>query len=270
MNLLIQKLVRWINRLTFLEFRRECRRQKRAHKDHDIAKKIIKRHGMHVMKGPFRGMVYPSLAASGSCLTPKLIGSYEKETHSFIEQLIKTSHDRIINIGCGEGFYAVGMALRMPEVHVFAFDENAEARELCNALAMANGVIDRVTVKGKCNQNELAELLAKPAIIICDCEGCETYLLEPDKIEELQSCDILVELHKTENEKDTADIILSRFESTHQTTLREFNKRNSADYSEISFLSGEEQKFAVDENRSRGMQWALLKPGEGLKTKDSF
>lgn len=252
-------LVTLIRKLTFLEYRRKRRRQRRTRRDCTIAKKISQKHGNNVLSGPFKGIKYASLTASGSCLCPKLIGSYEKEIHQFIEQLIKTNHNRIINIGCGEGFYAVGMAMRMPNSQIFAFDENERARKCCEGLAIANGVENRVAVGGKCCQNDLIELISSPSIIICDCEGCEIHILKPDAMKTLQHCDILVELHQNNNDNNTVELITSRFKRTHKITLKEYGSRNLASYPNINFLHKKEQQFALDENRSRGMHWALLR-----------
>jgi hypothetical protein len=41
-------------------------------------------------------------------------GCYEHELHGEIEQLVTRGFDAVLNIGCGEGYYAIGLARRMP------------------------------------------------------------------------------------------------------------------------------------------------------------
>ena len=57
-----------------------------------------------------------------------------------MKKLLPTDYARILNIGCSVGYYAVGLAVRMPHVIVEAFDIDAEARRKCLDMAQANGV----------------------------------------------------------------------------------------------------------------------------------
>jgi hypothetical protein len=53
--------------------------------------------------------------AVGSALIPKLLGCYEAELHGVIACALNTTYDTIIDIGCAEGYYAVGLALHFPD-----------------------------------------------------------------------------------------------------------------------------------------------------------
>ena len=67
----------------------------------------------HVLSGPFHGMRYVDHSV-GSSLFPKLIGTYEKELRYWLEaQFTESNLTTIVNIGAGEGYYAVGAALRL-------------------------------------------------------------------------------------------------------------------------------------------------------------
>src|SRR6185312_7312344 len=83
-----------------------------------------------VLSGPFAGMLYHA-AAAGSVLGPKLIGSYEHEISAWIEATVNANYQRILDVGCAEGYYAVGFARRMPQVEVYAFDLDATALDMC-------------------------------------------------------------------------------------------------------------------------------------------
>src|SRR5436190_882004 len=63
-----------------------------------------------VLGGIFKGLQYPRFESSGSGLVTKLLGSYENELHPFIQQLGANKYTEIIDIGCAEGYYAVGLA----------------------------------------------------------------------------------------------------------------------------------------------------------------
>src|SRR5690606_29129834 len=64
--------------------------------------------GLQITAGPFEGMKYLEQVA-GSALLPKLIGSYESELHAALLDMTRRGHRLIIDVGCAEGYYAVGM-----------------------------------------------------------------------------------------------------------------------------------------------------------------
>ena len=73
--------------------------------------KFIRDFGFVVQSGPFTGMTFHSSAVADVYL-PLLIGSYEAETHGFIESALAREPTVIIDVGCEAGFVAVGLALR--------------------------------------------------------------------------------------------------------------------------------------------------------------
>ena len=218
---------------------------------------LVAHHGMVVMHGPFAGMMYVPCPI-GINLVPKLLGCYEEELHGIIRQLIHTDYAEIINIGCSEGYYAIGLALRMPGVRVHAFDSNPVACQLCKDLARTNGVANQVVVKGECDRENLRTLPLEGAVVICDCEGYELELLRPDLISGLRTCDLLVELHDFFN-PHISQAIIARFRATHDITVVTSTERNPAAYPEISIFSVADQRLAISEFRPGVMQWAFMK-----------
>lgn len=207
--------------------------------------------------GPFAGMKYFG-ESSGSNLAPKIFGTYENQLNKKLGYICDRKFTRLINIGCGEGYFAVGLALRMPEAQVWAFDSNPKAQGLTQKLATLNHVGDRVFVKGLCEFSELRSLLSLPACLFMDCEGCESVLLDIDEVPELARTTILVELH---------DFIIANIE---KELRRRFSKTHTVEVitqqlcwpenngvkklSELSVLS------LIHESRPRQMSWMYLEP----------
>jgi hypothetical protein len=149
-----------------------------------------------VAAGPFAGMNYlPS--AAGSELCPKLLGTYEMELWPAIMAALAIPYDLIVDAGAAEGYYAVGLAMKIPSARVISFEINEWARQLQNDLAAQNGVSSRLDIRGVCTPNELNSSLAdcRRALLICDVEGAEMELLDPQAVPNLAKADILVELH---------------------------------------------------------------------------
>ncbi|KHD10658.2 hypothetical protein PN36_02585 [Candidatus Thiomargarita nelsonii] len=216
---------------------------------------------MEVRHGPFKGMKYPELSSVGSTLLPKLLGSYEKELQPLIERICQTGYTEIIDIGCAEGYYAVGLALRIPEARIYAFDINQKARDLCQKMASLNGV--RCDIKENCSTETLRVFPFKErGLIICDCEGCEMELFKPEVMENLKACDLLIELH------DFVDINISTyisdlFKSTHEQSFIEsvddIKKVKIYDYEELHDLNLVTKKYILSENRPAAMEWIFLR-----------
>src|SRR5262245_60848059 len=92
-----------------------------------------------VRRGPFAGMKYPSVARLGSACFPKLLGVYERELHPILNSIKDRRYTEILNIGCAEGYYAVGLAMWNPSAKVLAFDIDPRQTAFCADLAALNG-----------------------------------------------------------------------------------------------------------------------------------
>jgi hypothetical protein len=218
-------------------------------------------HGPNVLHGPFSGMTYPdapSLSRTVFNLAGRLLGSYEAELHPIFEGVIADGYDRVVDIGCGDGYYAVGLAWRMPACRVEAYDPDPIARELCRQLAAANGVLDRIAVRPAV---ELAELRPSRGrtFVKMDCEGCELELLRPDESELLRQSTILVELHDALRSGTTREVLV-RFAPTHAAVVVDMQPRTVKDYPEAASLDPRTADLVLSEHRPERIRWVLLRP----------
>ena len=226
-----------------------------------VINRIIAEYGLYVRSGPFKGMMYWPVNAPGheaGGLASCLLGAYECELHDVIEDLTRTDYEQIINVGCAEGYYAVGLALRFPRAHVHAFDIVAKARRVCEGLATVNGVADRVTVHGECTHDHLRQLIEKRSLIVTDCEGYELELLRPDLVPGLSRCDMVVELHDFIYAGLTGALV-PRFADTHRIRMVDTEARDPAAFGAYGFLTVEQLDLALNELRPCPMQWAVMK-----------
>ncbi|MDG2140281.1 MAG: hypothetical protein P8K27_02175 [Gammaproteobacteria bacterium] len=178
-----------------------------------IQNTFIENEGTNLSRGPFSGMEFLESSAEG-CHVPKLIGTYEQPLHSYIDMVTRASYAKVINVGCAEGYYAVGFALKMPNTEILAYDINAKAQQACIKLAKKNDVTERVSVFGELAHQNLTETLLNGSLIFCDIEGAEIDLLDPRKATALQSTDIIVESHECLVPGIT-ETLKSRFAQTH-------------------------------------------------------
>jgi precorrin-6B methylase 2 len=211
-------------------------------------------HGL-VLRGPFRGMSYGT--AGGWDLASKLLGTYELELHSELERLIAKGFDRVINVGCAEGYYAIGLALRMPRAEIFAFDIDERVRETCIQLARHNNVSDRVHVGDECTIAALNRSIVGRTLVVVDIEGAELSLLRPSIASNLRKADIIVELHDMVDPSTSATVI-QRFDESHNCTLLQSTTRDPFRYGELESLPWSSRVDALDERRPCTMEWAVF------------
>lgn len=181
-----------------------------------LANTLRARNGTAVLSGPFKGMRY-EVAASEGAWAARLLGVYEASLASVFEAVIAKGYPQILDIGCAEGYYAVGLARRMPESRVFAHDINPKARILAAQLAAANGVADRVILGGEIGHRDFDLCRQARTFVLCDIEGAEETVLDPAAAPGLLSADILVEVHEG-MKPGLTDRLVTRFADSHHVT----------------------------------------------------
>jgi hypothetical protein len=220
-----------------------------------------------VRNGPFKGLRYPSADALFSAILPKLLGSYEMELQPAIERVCRNHYDLVVDVGCAEGYYAIGLAIRLIDATVHAFDTDERARELCSAMAVLNLVGDRVLVRELCSSETLRSLVGgRRALVVCDCEGFELDLLTPEIIPALAASDLLVETHEFGG-RAVVGTLVERLGITHDVAIVPSSdddaKARLYSYSEIASLDWAARRFILAERRPAIMEWLVASPRAG-------
>lgn len=224
-----------------------------------IQNTLLQQNGTVVMQGPLAGLNFLHESTEG-CHVAKLLGCYEQPLQPFIEQAIAAGYPTILNIGCAEGYYAVGMARRMPSTQVFAHDANLRALQSCAELAKKNGVSDRVKVAGLFSPADFAAYAGKGVLLMVDIEGAELELLNPELAPALKGIDIIMESHECLSPGVTQEMI-RRFSESHQITLVQDDGQRHLDAPPKWFVNMAhlDQLLATWEWRSGPTPWLVLK-----------
>ena len=224
-----------------------------------ISNTIIASHETHVLQGPMQGLEYVANASEG-CLAARLIGCYEQPLLTFVEEAIHTDYVNVVNIGCADGYYAVGMARRMPKSKMWAYDTNPAAQNACRELAQKNDVSERIEIGALFGPENFAQFANEKTLVMCDIEGAEQELLDPQLAPDLAGMDIIVESHECII-KGLTQTLLDRFSATHEITLiqdtgqRQFEVLPK-DYENWANL---DQLVATWEWRSGPTPWMVMK-----------
>src|SRR5579871_2985958 len=181
----------------------------------DAISRFVSQHGCEVRYGPFVGMRYPTQSILCRNGVPLLLGNYELELHHIIEKWQAEDYDMVIDVGCAEGYYAVGLARRL-KLHVHAFDTEFRERNYCRQMAVENHVSDLINLCSWCSPAHLCRLaFGRRALVICDCEGFEVDLFNAEAINGLKLSDLLIELH-TVSDCDATDTLCRRLAASHK------------------------------------------------------
>lgn len=222
-----------------------------------LANTHISLHGNVVYSGPFKGMLYTE--STEGCFLPRLLGCYEAEIHKDINNAIETDYSDIIDIGCAEGFYAVGMARRMRNATIYAHDINPIAQIACRKLAELNNVSPQIKIGGLFQGEDFENFSTKRTLLICDIEGAEFELLQPEIYPALKKIDIIVEVHECLREGLIA-LVENRFGDSHYITWKYPSisaLREIPEWAEK--LSHLDQLLCSWEWRSGSTPWAIMK-----------
>jgi len=215
-----------------------------------------------VQTGPFKGMtIVPRTSWGDGDTAAKLLGVYEDELHLAIEDAIAKKPDLFINIGCAEGYYAVGFSRRLPHTPGLAIDINIKAMFVTINNALANSVrsLDVSEKSINCEWLESKIYMPERPLLIVDCEGEEINLLDPVKVPSLQKSIMLVECHDCMIAGIT-DTLISRFINTHTIHKIDQKSKDPYQFEFLKELSDCDKWALVHEGRPSNMSWLYMVP----------
>jgi hypothetical protein len=220
---------------------------------------VARRCGHVVQGGPFKGMAYSLAVLGAGALAPKLLGCYEEEIQGHVEQLLQKHPKTVLNVGSGEGYYAVGCCLRLPQARCFAYDTAKEARSECEIQSALNGVTSRIVINGFCGPEALPALPLQRALVVSDCEGFEVDLFTDETMRYFSSSDLIIELHDFLR-PGASELITGRFAASHQLSIVRTRPRTRSDFAQLAGLRPEDAALALTESRPCPMAWAIMTP----------
>ena len=214
-----------------------------------------------VQHGLFQGMKILKKSKWGDGdLGGKLLGIYENEIYSYIEKELKNNHDLIINYGCAEGTYGIGIARLVPDVKVIMLDIDETSLNIAKENILANSV-SNIEVSNRCNDRQYLESLlagAKNPFIIMDCECYEDYMLDLEAIPSLRKTTVIVEMHDC-FKPGLTDNLVYKFNDTHELEGISQGTKN-LHVEPILNLSDTDKWIIANENRPITMHWVYMVP----------
>ena len=256
---MLNSKISWIRDIAVCEIRKTHARR-HAQRQRTVFQLLYKEGEVpRVLNGPFAGMRYLNEPVWGS-ITPRWIGSYESCLHSVIREIIRSGYSRVIDVGCAEGYYAVGLCRALPTSEVLAYDMDIESRAQVLRLWVMNGSPGKLTVGGLLDHAELNRIVRSNTVLVCDIEGGEIQLLNPTSCSALKNMDVLVEVHQTGSipMAVNAATLRERFRSSHEV-MQINESADAVQLNHVSHLAPEQLKEAIAEGRPHPQIWLWLK-----------
>jgi hypothetical protein len=229
----------------------------------ELNNKLLERFGTVVLSGPFRGMTLTPMSYAEH-LGPFLLGTYEAELHPWLEQIISQGHHHaeVLDIGAKFGYYAIGLARRIPGSRVWAFDTDRWARRATREMAATNQT-PLVSVAGFCSPRWLNRHLLPGSFFLVDCEGYEGELFSGRTVTQaLDTATVLVEIHD-DLVPGVGKKVRERFSATHDVQSVTSSGGGTAARPDLpvdlSFLTPTEATSATHEVRG-AQEWLLFTP----------
>lgn len=213
----------------------------------EIAAHIFNKTDGYVFSGPLSTLRI--IPASNLSRSPAiLVGCYEQEIHPILNRIIAQPPSVVIDIGTSLGYYIAGLATAMPSTRLIGFETIDEYRAQAAELVRYNNVEHQITLHGHCRVPELNAVLEKGAFILCDCEGGEVELLDPEQVPGLKYATILCEVHDF-FVPGAGGLLVERFKNSHHIEWIDEQGRDPWDYRILHGFPEEMVRYAIGETR---------------------
>jgi hypothetical protein len=219
---------------------------------------FLTNHPKVVQGGPFKGMQYVD-SAVGSNYVHKLIGSYEAVLHPYIQKLRPGSFDTVVDIGSAEGYYLIGLGRLFPDVRLVGFEMETDGRNLTQEMFVKNNLRNNLELYGEATADNIAPVLTPKTLLICDCEGAELDILDPEKCPQLLSVQSAIIELRDEFRPGIKEALIDRFTKTHRITILPFKMASPEDYPYLASIQNKNEQYEL--LRERGIQdqeWMIL------------
>lgn len=219
-----------------------------------VTARFVAEHGLTVRHGLFAGMQYPWDAVDKVWFLPaKLLGCYEQEV---IGEISGATFDGFVDLGSGDGFFCVGVKMIRSGVTVIGYETDAYQHRAAQSIAEANDV--RFSVCGMATADNLV-LPDGRLLVLCDIEGGEVELMDPDLVPRLREASLIIETH-ARIRPEVFDVLTQRFRCSHDIRKIVGQPRSPSDYPELSGWDAEAANIAVSEGRGEYGSWLVMHP----------
>ncbi len=224
-----------------------------------VTLRFISERGLEVQRGIFSGMRYPRQIISHASFVPaKLLGCYESELYPSLRRVVALEPDIVVNVGCRDGLFAVGLARMLKDAQVIGYETDERERGSARQLADLTNV--EIDLRGTCTVDELSRLEQSTLLVLVDVERYESVLLDPARARALKRAVIVAEIHDQDGNRWITRQLVDRFGDSHDITILDGQDRSVSEFPELASWNRQDAAIAEGEGRSRHARWMVLTP----------
>ncbi|MBF9059802.1 hypothetical protein HKCCSP123_11475 [Rhodobacterales bacterium HKCCSP123] len=220
-------------------------------------------HGRAVAHGPLKGMKFAAEGWwGGADLNAKILGIYEKHVLEKICASVTSPSAVFIDIGCADGFFAIGAVYAGIFDKAYAFDIAKEARSQTRLNAEINGLAERVVVESEASTETIKSICYEhdEVFTLIDIEGAEFDYLTDELLDVLNSCKIIIELHPWVTSDDVREAFFQRVSQHFNVSYLAHSPVNIHQFPELERFSDDARCLCLSENRRQLSQHIFLTP----------
>lgn len=228
-----------------------------------LSLKVCEVFNYEVGYGVFRGMrLGPESTWNRMDQGGMILGIYEQEV---IATLNQNKGRILINLGAGDGFYAIGAVKSGLFEESIAFEMHPESQSLIVDNAKLNG-IEKISIYGLATKNFWVSLKINPddlekTVVISDIEGDEFEIFDETTFSYFGKSVLIIEIHDwVENGLQKIQTLIDASRSTHDYKILTTGARNPSEFGELADLSDNERWLLCSEGRPLLMKWFLFEP----------
>jgi hypothetical protein len=217
-----------------------------------------------VQAGPFAGtkLFMPTHWYLG--MAARLVGTLEAHLYPAFEDALARPLAGVVSVGASDGYYAIGMLRRRERLRAILFEMDLPHHETIRVNAAANGVADRIEIRGRADaaaiDRALGDLAGSGSVfLLADCEGAETEMLDPRRAPGLARAEILVECHDFKV-AGVSDTLVRRFSSSHDVRRLVETARPLVPHPALAGMHEVDRLLLACEFRPQAMTWLWMQP----------
>lgn len=238
------------------------------HKDY-LNKKIIKISNSKVMSGKYKSTHLENKSHwSKFDYATKLLGLYEEQIQNLIVDIQKKNNLKsLINIGCGDGYHALGLVKNKFFNKSICYEISLEARNILEANVKKNNLYDKFIIRKEANidqiKKDLQKLKSEETLFLIDIEGNEFTLLKDENLNFLKKSFLIIEDHNfLIKDNELKEKFYSSLHKYFNVKFIENGTRNpfiiQNDF--LDQLNDDSRFLLLSEGRSQKMGWIFLSP----------
>jgi hypothetical protein len=171
--------------------------------------------GNEVYTGPFASLKIPTEVYNVLTL-PELLGLYESCLHPYFSTLLNQDIKNVVLIGGNNGYYAAGISLFFNPEKLNIYESETKWHKKIESWFIYNK-FSNYFIHESADKSSFKEV-EKTDLLFIDCEGYESFLLDPKEFEWQKETNIIVEIHPFYIQ-NIVNTLSKRFKKTHNIEL---------------------------------------------------